>query len=159
MYTTKLIPIEKIWARYTSIMSQRFQVSSKCRTYGLSSPFLYFIQHIQVAIESIRSDMETIFHERPFLQLNLQRAISGERGFIKQSESKLQFSWRRLDTMLKAPTQVRSETQSQHLFVMSRPIHFRINNTTAIWTVKWNKLTFYSTGFEKPPPTIVHSAL
>ena len=42
-------------------------------------------------------------------------------------------------------------------FLKNRPIHFQINSTSIIWTIKWYQLSFSSIEINKPFPVPVQS--
>ena len=70
----------------------------------------------------------------------------------KQSPNFLRGSFSNADNA-RAPIQFRGEDQPQHLkkfFLKSRPIHFHINRTIVIRSVKQNQASFPSTETNKP---------
>ena len=64
---------------------------------------------------------------------------------------------------VRTPIQFRRERQLQHLkrwfFLKNRPIHFHINSTSVIRSVKGNKLSFTSIEINRPLPAPVPNVL
>ena len=104
--------------------------------------------------------MTTVFHAWPYgrfieIQSNLRRK---KLHSTNQGSNFLGGSFSNRDSV-RAPIQIRRESQPQHLkrcfFLKNRPIHFHINSTSVFKPVKQNQLSFSSIEINKPLPAPV----
>ena len=106
--------------------------------------------------------MTAVFHTWPYgrfikIQSNLRREKLHR---ASQGSNFLGGRFSNRDNV-RAPIQIRTESQPQHLkrcfFLKNRPIHFHINSTSVFRPVKQNQLSFSSIEINKPLPAPVHS--
>ena len=112
-------------------MSQGFKTINNCRNNSPTCPFLYFIQHLKVAIRSNSPNRTTVFHaslDSRFIEINFN--LKRKKLYrVKKTSNFLSDRFSSRDNT-SAPIQFRKERQCHYLqnwfFIKDRPIHYQL---------------------------------